>query len=172
MPRATNLQMMQAIPLDDVHPRPLPYALLASYGAGFDATMSEINRSGLNAQKDRALNRERRDAWQTLRSAEKRLVIDLFFLHTDPAVFGESDSDAPPLKRPAPDVPEVDRPTTEAVARAMGNLPQLDEPDMPPTGEAPAIDPDLWELLNEIWTADEQAPSPLPHPTSFLEQET
>lgn len=160
------------IPLDDVHHAPLPYQALAAFGAEFDATMSEINRSGQRAQKARALDRERRAAWQTLRNAEKRLIIDLFFVQSNAAVFGELDEQLSPLRRPAPGLPEVDKPSDEAVIAAIGNLPQIDASEMAPEGAAPAIAPDLWRLLAEIWPADAPAPAPLPPPKSFLEETT
>ena len=151
----------------------LTYGDLAEFGAGYDSSMSEINRAGLDAQRRRQLTPERRHAWRQLRDAEKRLVLDFLHVQTDPAAFGE-ESGLPPgvpaLERPVPVLPETPEPTEEELIAALGPVESLPPPNLDP-GPPPPLVPDVWELLEEVMPPSDTETPPLPEPTSFLEDE-
>ena len=65
-----------------------PYTELAPFGVDYSSSMAQVHRGGLEAQRRRLLTSGRTQAWRELRSAEKRLLVDLLYYQPDPAVFG------------------------------------------------------------------------------------
>jgi hypothetical protein len=125
--------------------------------------MKEIVHSGLAAQKARQLTDERKEAWATLRDAEKRLMLDLLFWQDDPSVFGEAAAadELPDVRPPPPPPPPL--PDPDLIAQAVGPL------------EAPPAEPVSAEgaspLAAGLWQLAEEALRPLSDPGPFPQEE-
>jgi hypothetical protein len=136
--------------------------------------MREIHVSGLAAQKQGELTRQRRKAWTELRNTEGRLALDLFYLQPDPAVFGDEEHGEQQPHEPEPPqvkLPPVDPPSPRAIAKAVGKVPVPAEAESIAPADPPPLEPSLWALVEEIWGRPAPQSPSLPEPESFLEEE-
>lgn len=165
---------MRPFPLPQLTPEGgLPYEALAPFGAHYDASMRVINRSGLNAQRQAKLTPERRRAWIKLRSSEKRLAVDFYYLQPDPAAFGEDDDAAEALPEPGPpplNLPSVEPPSPDTIAEATGEVARPPAEPIEP-GEPPPLRPAMWSLIREAWVFRAPPLPPLDKPDCFLEED-
>ncbi len=149
------------------------YSALAEFGSCYESTMQEINRASKQAQVQRALTFERRRARAELCNAEKRLLLDLWHVQPDPRVFGiDADDEAVDWPRPQPPEirwPAIAPPSREAWLAAIAELPVPAAPPPLDVGPPPAIAPDIWKLLMEIWPVEQPPLAPVSPPDSFLE---
>lgn len=149
-----------------------PYEALAAFGVSYDSSMSEVHRSGINAQRQKALTPERRQAWNTLKDPARRLAVDLLHVQTDPCLFGDvpaDDQSHGDCQPPTPRLPALPEPDPATICETIGILP-LPEPDQPtPLTGAVLADAPVWAVLREACPTPPPKLPPLPEPDSFLE---
>lgn len=143
-----------------------PYELLRDVGVRFDTSMADLHRACQQAQRRGALSPARSRAWATLRSVEKRLLLDLLFVNPRGDGAGEpSDEDVadPPAVRASelPDAPVAL--LVSAVGRVMLDASTTSASGQPATTH-------LWERLRASIPLLEPA-APLAEPACFLTEE-
>jgi hypothetical protein len=126
------------------------YDVMSSVGVDPSSPAIDVHRAGMSAQRSAgARSSEYREAWAELRNSERRLFLDLGFVHV-PASEHPDESHSILELEPSVELEPAALPTLTVLVQALG----------PPPGSAalegavefatPAVNVDVWALAEEL----------------------